>query len=47
MADFCIHISSLNTIRVIAFRRMRYGRHLSRIGEKTNTYRILMGKYEE
>jgi hypothetical protein len=38
--------SSPNTIRMIKSRRMRWAWHVARMGEKTNAYRILMGKPE-
>jgi hypothetical protein len=38
--------SSLNIIRMIKSRRMRWARHVARIEEKRNSYRILVGKPE-
>ena len=35
--------SSLNTVRVIKSRRMRWARHVSRMGERRDVYRVLMG----
>jgi hypothetical protein len=36
--------SSPSIIRMIKSRRMRWGGHVARIGEKRNAYRILVGK---
>ena len=36
--------SSPNIVRVIKSRRMRWARHVERIGEKTVVYRVLVGK---
>jgi hypothetical protein len=36
--------SSPSIIRVIKSRKMRWTRHVARMGEKKNAYRILMGK---
>jgi hypothetical protein len=36
--------SSLDIIRMIKSRRMRWGGHVARMGEKRNAYRILVGK---
>jgi hypothetical protein len=36
--------SSLSIIRMIKSRRMRWARHVARMGEKRNAYRILVGK---
>jgi hypothetical protein len=36
--------SSPKTIRMIKSRRMRWEGHVARMGEKSNTYRILVGK---
>jgi hypothetical protein len=36
--------SSPNIIRMIKSRRMRWTRHIARMGEKRNEYRILVGK---
>jgi hypothetical protein len=38
--------SSPNIIRMIKSRRMRWKGHVARIGEKSNAYRILVGKPE-
>jgi hypothetical protein len=38
--------SSPNIIRVIKSRRMRWTRHVARMGEKTGAYRILVGRPE-
>jgi hypothetical protein len=38
--------SSPNIIRMIKSRRMRWARHIARMGEKRNAYRIWMGKPE-
>jgi hypothetical protein len=38
--------SSPNIIRMIKSRRMRWGGHVAHMGEKRNTYRILLGKPE-
>jgi hypothetical protein len=37
---------SPSIIRIIKSRRMRWAGHVDRMGEKRNTYRILMGKPE-
>jgi hypothetical protein len=37
---------SPSIIRIIKSRRMRYAGHVARIGEKMNSYRILVGKPE-
>jgi hypothetical protein len=37
---------SILVIKVIKSRRMRWARHVARMGEKMNTYRILVGKPE-
>jgi hypothetical protein len=39
--------SSPNVIRIIKTKRMRWAGHVGRLGEKRNTYRILVGKPEE
>jgi hypothetical protein len=39
--------SSPNIIRMIKSRRMRWAGHVTRMGEKRNAYRILVGKPEE
>jgi hypothetical protein len=36
--------SSPSIIRIIKSRRMRWTRHVARMGEKRNAYRILVGK---
>jgi hypothetical protein len=38
--------SSLNIIRQIKSRRMRWAGHVERMGEERNVYRVLMGKPE-
>ena len=38
--------SSLNTVRVIKSRRMRWARHVARMGNVRGVYRVLMGKPE-
>jgi hypothetical protein len=38
--------SSPNIIRIIKFRRVRWEEHVARIREKSNAYRILVGKPE-
>jgi hypothetical protein len=38
--------SSPNIIRIIESRRMRWAGHVSRMGEKRNAYRLLVGKPE-
>jgi hypothetical protein len=38
--------SSPSIIRVIKSRRMRLARHVARMGEKRNVYRLLVGKPE-
>jgi hypothetical protein len=38
--------SSPNIIRMIKLRRMSWARHVARMGEKRNGYRILVGKPE-
>jgi hypothetical protein len=38
--------SSPNIIRMIKARRMRWARHVARMGAKRNAYRILVGKPE-
>jgi hypothetical protein len=37
---------SPSIIRIIKSRRMRWARHVSRVGEKRNAYRLLVGKPE-
>jgi hypothetical protein len=39
--------SSPSIIRMMKSRRMRWARHVARMGEKRNAYRIFMGKPEE
>jgi hypothetical protein len=39
--------SSPNIIRMIKSRRMRWARHIARMWETRNAYRILVGKPEE
>jgi hypothetical protein len=36
--------SSLNIIRMIKSRRIKWAVHVARMGEKKNSYRILVGK---
>ena len=38
--------SSLNIVRVIKSRRMRWAGHVARMGEKRRVYRVLVGKSE-
>jgi hypothetical protein len=38
--------SSPSIIRIIKSRRMRWARHVARMGEKRNVYRLLVGKPE-
>jgi hypothetical protein len=38
---------SPNIIRIIKSRRMRQAQYVARMGEKRNTYRVLVGKPEE
>jgi hypothetical protein len=38
--------SSPSIIRIIKKRRMRWARHVARMGEKRNVYRLLVGKPE-
>jgi hypothetical protein len=38
--------SSLNIIRVIKSRRMRWSRHVARVGKGRGAYRILVGRPE-
>jgi hypothetical protein len=38
--------SSLSIIRIMKARRMRWVGHVARMGEKTNAYRLLVGKPE-
>jgi hypothetical protein len=44
--ELCNLCSSPNVIRMIKSRRMRWEEHVARMGEKRNTYIILMGKPE-
>jgi hypothetical protein len=39
--------SSPSIIRIIKSRRMRWAGHVARMGEKSNVYRLLVGKLEE
>jgi hypothetical protein len=39
--------SSPSIIRIIKSRRMRWARHVARMGEKRNAFRILVGKPKE
>ena len=39
--------SSPNIVRVIKSRRMRWARHVARMGEDRGVYRVLVGKPEE
>jgi hypothetical protein len=43
-----LHIlySSINIIRQIKSRRMRWAGHVARMGEERNVYKVLMGKSE-
>jgi hypothetical protein len=41
-----LHNPSPSIIRMIKSRRMRWARHVARMGEKRNAYRILVGKPE-
>jgi len=38
--------TSLNIVRVIKWRRMRWAGHVARMGEETGVYRVLVGKPE-
>jgi hypothetical protein len=38
--------SSPSIIRIIKSRKMRWARHVARVGEKRNAYRTLVGKPE-
>jgi hypothetical protein len=38
--------SSPSIIRIIKSKRMRWARHVARMGEKRNVYRLLVGKPE-
>jgi hypothetical protein len=44
--ELCNLCPSPNIIRTIKLRRMRWARHVARMGEKRNAYRILMGQPE-
>jgi hypothetical protein len=37
---------STSIIRIMKSRRMRWARHVARMGEKRNAYRLLVGKRE-
>jgi hypothetical protein len=39
--------SSHNIVRVIKSRRMRWARHVARMGEGRSVYRVLVGRPEE
>jgi hypothetical protein len=39
--------SSPSIIRMIKLRRIKWAGHLARMGEKTNAYRLLVGKSQE
>jgi hypothetical protein len=43
LRDLC---SSPSIIRIIKSRRMRWAGHVAQMGEKRNTYRLLVGKPE-
>ena len=45
MKTFLRH-SSVNIIRMMNLRRMKWARRVARIGEEQNAYRVLMGKPE-
>jgi len=38
--------SSPNIVRVIKWRRMRWARHVARVGEERGVYRVLVGQPE-
>jgi hypothetical protein len=38
--------SSANIVRVIKLRRMRWARHVARMGERRGVYRVLVGRPE-
>jgi hypothetical protein len=42
----CDLYSSSSIIRIIKWRKMRWVEHVARMGEKRNTYRLLVGKPE-
>jgi hypothetical protein len=44
--ELCDLYSSSSIIRIIKSRRMRWVGHVARMGEKRNTYRLLVGKPE-
>jgi hypothetical protein len=44
MRSFINLYSTPNIIRMIKSRRIRWARHVARMGEKRNAYRILVGK---
>jgi hypothetical protein len=44
--EFIILCSSLNVLRVIKSRRMRWAEQVARMGEETGVYRFLVGKPE-
>jgi hypothetical protein len=44
--ELCELYSSPSIIRIIKSRRMRWARHVARMGEKRNAYRLLVGKPE-
>jgi hypothetical protein len=45
--ELCNFYSSPSIIRIIKSRRMRWVGHVGRMGEKGNSYRLLVGKPEE
>jgi hypothetical protein len=42
--ELCDFYSSPSIIRIIKSRRMRWARHVARMGEKRNAYRLLVGR---
>jgi hypothetical protein len=46
MGKFCDLYSSPSIIRIIQSRRMRWARHVARMGDKRSAYRLLVGKSE-
>jgi hypothetical protein len=44
--EFCDLYSSPSIIRIIKSRRMRWTGHVARMGEKRNTYRLMVGRPE-
>jgi hypothetical protein len=40
-------LHSLNTVRVIKGRRLRWARHVARMGEGKGVHRVLVGKPED